>query len=427
MDLEILQAFYNGTVGTDRWKKGCDDGWGDPHNHTFCTWAGITCTGDKRNVKEIRIAACNLVGEMPSNSQIASVFSLKHVETILISGGPDLYLSGLIPDDFNTENPILATIQLTGHQFRGEIPASLYKSTSLQTIDLHSNGLQGPLSDAIGDLVELEYFSAANNKLDGSLPKAISKLSKLNTLGLAKNSFTGLITPVSDLPNLKILFLRNNLFSGAIPKVTNSTAVLDLDQNQFDSVSDELCEGGQNISALSQPGGCHQDWPTQDLGTCCMASNKFDQRIISSCTVLRNCFRTTPAVTYTCSFPDFKCVPAQASAGRYPSLNGCEAACRAPTPPPTPPTPCTGNSSKLNPLDCSIWQQTFDHTNGSQWTYCSDLRNDPCSCSWQRADAARGINVRALSCDHIYSIDLSQNNLAGALPAAFSKLDLYAL
>ena len=76
-------------------------------------------------------------------------------------------LSGYLPSDFNTANPVLNTIQLTGHAFSGQMPASLFKSTSLVKIDLHSNKLQGSLSAAIGNLIHLEYLSAAGSLLQG--------------------------------------------------------------------------------------------------------------------------------------------------------------------------------------------------------------------------------------------------------------------
>jgi hypothetical protein len=316
-DLQILRAFYAGTLGTDHWKQGCDVGWSDPGNNNFCTWAGITCTDNQRNVKGIVIAACDLTNQIPSTPQIPSIFGLKFLDTLFISPGPDQSLSGSIPDDFNMVKPVLKTIQLTGHQFSGEIPLSLYKSVSLQKIDFHSNALQGTLSDAIGGLSQLTYFSAANNKLYGTLPASVSKLRQLTTLGLARNSFAGTIAPISDLPKLQILFLRYNLFVGAIPAVANSTAVFDMDHNRFNSIDPKLC-AGEGIVALQKSGGCDQDYPAQGFDTCCLAGNSFaDANITAECPALKNCFHGSSSATFSCTFPAFKCVSVQGSAGEY--------------------------------------------------------------------------------------------------------------
>ena len=141
----ILIQFYNGTVGTDRWKQGCDAGWAT-YDADTCSWQGITCNAEGTHVTSINIGACNLVGTIPSTPVIPSIFGLKFVEQIFLSPGPDQFLSGNLPDDFNNQTPVLKQIQLTGHKLGGRLPPSLYKATSIQRIDLHSNQLQGSVS-----------------------------------------------------------------------------------------------------------------------------------------------------------------------------------------------------------------------------------------------------------------------------------------
>jgi hypothetical protein len=127
VDLAILQAFYSGTLGTDHWKQGCDTGCGvaDPSNLNFCNWQGITCTDDQRNVKAININSCNLVvGKIPSDSTTPSIFRLKYLESVAIGIGPNYYLSGNIPDDFNTAKPPSAEIYLSDRpQIRWRTPS----------------------------------------------------------------------------------------------------------------------------------------------------------------------------------------------------------------------------------------------------------------------------------------------------------------
>jgi hypothetical protein len=123
------------------------------------------------------------VGKIRSTVAIPSIFGLEFVEQMFLSSGPDQYLNGNLPDDFNTKNPVLKQVELTGHKLKGRLPTSLYQSISIQKIDLHSNGFQGSISEDIGNLVNLIYLSVANNKMDGPIPRSFAKLGKISTLG----------------------------------------------------------------------------------------------------------------------------------------------------------------------------------------------------------------------------------------------------
>ena len=290
-DLGSLAQFYKATAPTDGWKKGCADNWckdpDDCPNKNFCTWVGITCTDDQKNVRDIRIGACNVQGTIPTSSQYPSLFGMTRVEIIEISPGPDLHLTGPLPDDWNSQT--LRQVQLTGHKISGTIPASLYTCTSLTQIDLHSNALTGMLAEAIHQLVQLTYLSVADNNMQGQLPSKLPP--KLTTLGLASNSFTGAIAPVYALAELVILFLRNNSFTGVVgASLAKSIQVLDLDHNNFRSIAPELCQGSE-LPALQKPNGCTQDYPGQDLQTCCLNNNDWATQVpAADCPALKNCF-----------------------------------------------------------------------------------------------------------------------------------------
>eukprot|EP00935_MAST-01C_sp_MAST-1C-sp1_P001714 g1714.t1 len=297
-DLGSLAQFYKATAPTDGWKKGCADNWcKDPNdcpNKNFCTWAGITCTEDHKNVKEILIGACNVQGTIPTSAQFPSFFGMTKVDSITISPGPDLHLTGPLPDDWSS--PTLSNVQLTGHKISGTIPASLYTCTSLTQIDLHSNALTGTLASAIYKLAELTYLSLAANNLQGELPAQLPP--KLTTLGLASNQFVGSIQPVYALTQLMILFLRNNGFTGTVgsatgPSLAKTIQVMDLDHNKFSSISPQLCKGQTKLPALNQRMGCFQDYPGQDPQTCCLDENEWaTQDPATDCPALKNCFRS---------------------------------------------------------------------------------------------------------------------------------------
>ena len=55
---------------------------------------------------------------------------MARVEIIEISPGPDLHLTGPLPDDCTSQT--LRQVQLTGHKISGTIPASLDKLAQLK-------------------------------------------------------------------------------------------------------------------------------------------------------------------------------------------------------------------------------------------------------------------------------------------------------
>jgi hypothetical protein len=113
----------------------------------------------------------------------------------------------------------------------------------------------------------------ANNHLTGSIPIGYAKLTNLETLGLADNKLVGNLNVVNSLKKLKVIYMRNNSFTGAMPSIPPTAAVVDLDCNKLSSFPTDVC--AHPIGAYTKPGGCKEDWPTQDFNTCCVANNTF--------------------------------------------------------------------------------------------------------------------------------------------------------
>jgi hypothetical protein len=69
-------------------------------------------------------------------------------------------------------------------------------------------------------------------------------------------------------------------------------------------------------------------------------------------------------------------------------------------------------STDLSAADCAAWQEGYDELGaGARWIKCGDERTDPCGCS---GVVCVGGNIT--------SVWLNENNMAGSLPSAFSKL-----
>ena len=71
------------------------------------------------------------------------------------------------------------------------------------------------MPQSFGQLENLEVFSANANKLNSTIPDSLSKLSALQVLDLSYNRLSGVITSsLSYLPELREIKLNHNRFNG---------------------------------------------------------------------------------------------------------------------------------------------------------------------------------------------------------------------
>jgi Leucine-rich repeat (LRR) protein len=177
----------------------------------------------------------------------------------------------ILPGDLLTLDS-LVNASFAGNELYGSLPTSGI-SKSLSILELYSNKLSGSLSaltsatsltiadlhfnlfeDSLPELPEtLQYISVANNHLTGSIPHQWSSLKNLGTIGLAYNSFTGGLAALAAMPALKVIFLRNNSFTGAFPAVPMGLGALYLDANQGITSVDM-----SSICASAPAGGWHE-------------------------------------------------------------------------------------------------------------------------------------------------------------------------
>ncbi|XP_044415569.1 receptor-like protein EIX2 [Triticum aestivum] len=136
-------------------------------------------------------------------------------------------LSGSLPSELYA--PALEDLMLANNQLTGTIPLSIFQLTFLYRLDLSGNHLEGDImqcwkeSDANStSQFGWDLFSLAlnNNNLTGQFPKFLARSSKLMFLDLSYNRlFGGLPEWLPEkIPQLKILRVRSNMFSGHIPQ-----------------------------------------------------------------------------------------------------------------------------------------------------------------------------------------------------------------
>jgi Leucine-rich repeat (LRR) protein len=225
----------------------------------------------------------------------------------------------------------------------------------------------------------------ANNNFRFGIPESWYKLVNLATLGIAYNpQLNGTLEILKYLPKLSVLFARGCSLTGEVPvPASTSVVVMDLDQNNFNSVAEGFCDTRSNLPALANKGGCDTDWPSQPFGTCCLKSNKCN-----------------------CDSPP-------------PCLANCQMSCGVPTPPPTPSTCTTGKSAPLAGADCQVWKDLFRDLDAYSWADCASLYSDPCSCKFVKCGFVQNSSDPN---SHILALDLSGVGAHGKLPPSISQL-----
>ena len=174
--------------------------------------------GDLTDLTDLQLHSNQLTGEIPP--ELGRLSNLTVLRLFINE------LSGEIPaalgDLANLERLILHENQLTG-----EIPASLGDLTMLEALNLHSNQLDGPIPDLSG--TSLIQVDISLNRLTGTIPAGLGSLTALTSLSLWGNQLTGEIpAALGNLTNLMQLILHENHLSGDFPAALGNLTNLQL-------------------------------------------------------------------------------------------------------------------------------------------------------------------------------------------------------
>ncbi|XP_058219496.1 probable LRR receptor-like serine/threonine-protein kinase At3g47570 [Rhododendron vialii] len=243
----------------------------------FCQWVGVTCGRRHQRVTVLRIYHKKLSGSVSPH-----IGNLSFLRNLWLRNNS---LSGEIPPEFGhlrrlqklslLNNSIygeiptnisscsnLVGLEFSGNRLTGEIPAELGSLSKLKGLYIGDNNLAGGLPSTLGNLSSLVDFYASYNGIGGTIPDTFGRWEKLEVLGLVMTELVGTIplciynlssittfqvgynqiqgSLPSDLgitlPNLQLLVLAGNLFTGSIPiTVSNATKLnyLALAENGF--------------------------------------------------------------------------------------------------------------------------------------------------------------------------------------------------
>uniref|UniRef100_A0A0E0PQ48 non-specific serine/threonine protein kinase n=1 Tax=Oryza rufipogon TaxID=4529 RepID=A0A0E0PQ48_ORYRU len=151
----------------------------------------------------------------------------------------------------------LKVFTLNCNQLTGTIPAALGELTSLETLKLEVNQFTpGELPGSFKNLTSLKTVWLAQCNLTGDFPSYVTEMMEMEYLDLSQNSFTGSIPPgIWNLPKLQYLFLYTNQLTGDV--VVNgkigaaSLIYLDISENQLTGTIPESFGSLMNLTNLA--------------------------------------------------------------------------------------------------------------------------------------------------------------------------------
>ncbi|KAJ4848055.1 hypothetical protein Tsubulata_015838 [Turnera subulata] len=131
----------------------------------------------------------------------------------------------------------LSALSLKYNKLVGAIPACLGSMTSMRILHLGANNLAFPIPSSFWNFKDILYVNLSSNSLSGQLPLSIGNLKVIVVLDLSRNHFSGVIpSTMGSLQNLQYLSLAYNTFQGPVPETLGnliSVEVLDLSSNNL--------------------------------------------------------------------------------------------------------------------------------------------------------------------------------------------------
>ena len=156
----------------------------------------------------------------------SQVTPIEQWQGVRLSGSPrrvtgldlkSMRLAGTIPADLGNLS-MLTSLNLRNNGLTGSIPPSLNNLTRLETLLLHDNALTGSIPD-LSDLRNLKmlWLSGRDMNLTGGLPTWMGRMSSLESVSLWGNSLGGFIPDLRGMTSVHLLKLQSNGFRGDVP------------------------------------------------------------------------------------------------------------------------------------------------------------------------------------------------------------------
>ncbi|KAL4380822.1 hypothetical protein S245_012148 [Arachis hypogaea] len=162
---------------------------------------------NKTTLQTLVISNSLLIGEISP--------SICNLQSLVVLDLSSNNLVGMIPSCLGTFSRSLQVLDLAANKLIGNIPQTYVKGNALQFIDFSSNKLYGQLPRTLVNCRMLEFLDVRHNHFNDSFPFWLGSLPKLKVVFLSDNQFHGAIMcPLKyTFPQLRIIDLSQNGFS----------------------------------------------------------------------------------------------------------------------------------------------------------------------------------------------------------------------
>ncbi|MCT6869553.1 MAG: dockerin type I domain-containing protein, partial [Apibacter sp.] len=134
----------------------------------------------------------------------------------------------------------IISIMLSNNNLMGTIPEEISGLQYLETLNLNSNAIEGELPISIGNLKQLNTLNVFGNKLEGNIPVSLSEIKQIKKIILSNNNLSGIIPAslLNTFTEINELDLSNNYFTD----VDNLLTFPYLDIRNQEIIKDEYLE-----------------------------------------------------------------------------------------------------------------------------------------------------------------------------------------
>ncbi|KAI9177481.1 hypothetical protein LWI28_015738 [Acer negundo] len=195
--------------------------------------------GNLGSLKELVLEGCNFSGQISS-----ALGNLTQLTYLVLSRSYNKF-SGQNPSSLSwiARHTKLMLLDISNLNLVGEIPFWLTNLTQLTYLNIGHNQLTGPIPSWLMSMNQLSFLYLQSNQLTRNIPSEIWNLTQLQELHLASNSLVGPIpSTIFELKNLVYLNLEFNNLSG--------TVELDMFVSQLESLQ-TLVLSSNKLSVLS--------------------------------------------------------------------------------------------------------------------------------------------------------------------------------
>eukprot|EP00250_Pteridium_aquilinum_P003575 c13879_g1_i1 orf=186-3179(-) len=230
-----------------------------------CNWTGVACDTQSGRVVSVLLKGLSLSGHIGRG-----LGKVSYLQTLSLAYNN---LSGTIAADLS-QLTMLKRVDLSHNMLSGPIDAAFGNLSSLRAVDfsynalsagippqlfskckglrylsLRNNFLEGSIPDTIGSCTGLRALDLSGNRLSSALPSSMAALSGLSELDVSHNSISGSLPEFP--PNLVDLRLQNNEFSGMISPSIDRCVLLQYIDLSYNFLSSELPSTMQRLGSLS--------------------------------------------------------------------------------------------------------------------------------------------------------------------------------